>query len=137
MLGENINLFDALPENEANLETFNMMFNMEVKGDLNAPVEILGLHIGGLRKVIIGGTSEFLVMTILPDYKKNKKVIKNVEYKYRFQIFKNNVLLGEYKTALEISKKYKVHKETVRAYMKNGRTNKRGYSFKQILNPEY
>ena len=60
MLGETINKFDNLPENKANLESFNKMFKMSLKGDLSVPVEILGLSTGGLREVVIGGKKELI-----------------------------------------------------------------------------
>ena len=113
---------------------------MTLKGDKNSPVTILGLVIGGLREVIIGDKIELVDMKILSDETKHKKLSgtrKNIEYKYRYQIFLHGKFLGEYRTFTDISKKYSIDTSTVRGYSVNGRVTKRGHSFKQVINPKY
>lgn len=55
MIGQLINKFDNLAENDSTLKTFNEMFKTDIKGKDSSLVEIGNIVTGGLREVFIDG----------------------------------------------------------------------------------
>ena len=134
MIGELINKFDALPENEANLGTFNKMFRASLDGDLNASIEILGLTLGNFREVAINGNIELVELNHYP-VEATKEVA--IEFKYKTQVFLHGELLGEFRLIKDITRKYRINSSTIRKGIESGKTNKLGYSFKHVVNELY
>jgi len=134
MIGQKINEFDNLPEEKCTVARFNELFRTKLGGDLSLPVEILGITIGGLREVVINGKLELVDVPIIAKEVENAS---NYEGRFIYKVFKDEVFMGTFKTALEIQKKFGVTRETVSSRVKLGGTTKTGFRFKQIDNPDY
>lgn len=140
MIGQLINEFDALPEDECNLATFNEMFKVDIRGPQDSIVEIGEPLLGSLRSVTVGSTElKVAFRDIKPSLNGASKYI--LEFKY--ELFDNGVLLHTYDEKAKVAKflgksdtlvTYMIEKESVcegRYTLKATQTGKRLKKFLQ------
>lgn len=133
MIGELINKFDALPEKDANLGTFNTMFKLRIEGDVSDSIEIFGLRVGGFREVFVKGDLKLIDLQFNP----KKLNVRVKEYRYFYRVHLKGVLIGTFNTIEGAAQLSNLSRANVSNCMRKDRQSKAGYYFDKYKNPDF